>query len=136
VALADTVAVQTEVGFQRLYRDQPTLAEVDLELRGQGFVPHAFVATRTWPLAPVQWADPLERAARHLVEADLLYVRDLVRIDAMTDAQLVRLALICDLVYRSFGVALRAVAELVRRSALPAQAESRYRELATARLLP
>ena len=136
VALASTVAVQTEVGFHRLYRDQPTFAEVDLELRRQGFVPHSFIATRTWPMAPVQWADPLERAARQLVEADLLYLRDLVQIEAMTDQQLARLALICDVVYRSFGVTLRAILELIRRQRIPPTAEGEYRALATARLRP
>ena len=35
--LAGALAVQTEVGFHRLYRDQPTFADVDLELRAAGF---------------------------------------------------------------------------------------------------
>ena len=134
--LSDAVAVQTEVGFHRLYEDQPTFADVDLELRRQGFVPHSFVATRTWPLSPVPWADRLERAARHLVEADLLYVRDLARLDLLSDGQLVRLALISDLVYGSAGVALRCIGELVGRGALDPEAESGYRALATARLKP
>ena len=66
------------------YGDQP-LYDVDVELRAQGFVPQAFVATKTWPLAPVQWAGrdaPTDEAhARQLVEADMLYVRDLARLD-------------------------------------------------------
>ena len=134
--LSDAVAVQTEVGFHRLYEDQPTFADVDLELRRQGFVPHSFVATRTWPLSPVPWADRLERAARHLVEADLLYVRDLARLDLLSDGQLVRLAVISDLVYGSAGVALRCIGELVGRGALDPAAETGYRALATARLKP
>jgi FkbM family methyltransferase len=132
--LTDAVAVQTEVGFHRLYRDQPTFAEVDLELRGQGFVPHQFVTTRTWPLAPVVWADPLQQASRQLVEADVLYVRDPVRLDGLSEAQLVRLALIADAGYGSFGLALRCVLELVGRGELDAGAEHHYRALAAARL--
>ncbi|WP_420121715.1 FkbM family methyltransferase [Nakamurella sp.] len=133
-SLRRAVAVQTEVGFHRLYRDQPTFAEVDLELRRQGFVPHQFVTTRTWPLAPVVWADPLERAARQLVEADVLYVRDPVRAADCDDGQLARLALIADVVYGSAGLALRCVLELVRRGALPPDAADRYRRLAATRL--
>jgi FkbM family methyltransferase len=90
-ALAETVAVQTEVGFHRLYREQPTFADVDLELRDLGFVPHQFVTTRTWPLAPVQWADPLETASRHLVEADLLYIRDPVLLDVFNHTGPIRI---------------------------------------------
>lgn len=135
-ALTDAVAVQTEVGFHRLYRDQPTFADVDLELRQQGFVPHRFVTTRTWPLAPVPWADPLEQASRQLVEADMLYVRDPVRPELMTNAQLGRLALVADVGYGSFGLALRCVLELVDRGVLDAAAEGSYRALAAARLTP
>lgn len=131
--LRRTVAVQTEVGFHRIYRDQPTFADVDLELRRQGFVPHRFVTSRTWPIAPVVWADPLETASRQLVEADLLYVRDPVRLADCDDAQLARLALIADIVYGSVGVALRCVRELADRGVLgPADAD-RYRRLAAAR---
>ena len=133
-SLARAVAIQTEVGFHRLYRDQPTFADVDLELRAQGFVPHRFVSTRTWPLAPVVWADPLEQDARHLVEADLLYVRDPVTLDRFTDGQLGRLALIADICYRSAGLALRCVLELSARGALDPAAPERYRALARARL--
>jgi FkbM family methyltransferase len=132
--LAQTVAIQTEVGFHRLYRDQPTFADVDLELREQGFVPHQFVTTRTWPMAPVVWADPLQQAARQLVEADVLYVRDPVRPDLLENGQLARLALVCDVVYGSFGLALRCVLELIRRGVLDAKAEVDYRALASARL--
>ncbi len=132
--LAGAVAIQTEVGFHRLYHDQPTFADVDLELRDQGFVPHQFVTTRTWPLAPVVWADPLQQAARHLVEADLLYVRDPVRSNEMSDGQLARLALVSDVVYGSFGLALRCVLELAARGVLDNNAEDVYRSLATGRL--
>ncbi|PQP54937.1 FkbM family methyltransferase, partial [Mycolicibacterium austroafricanum] len=40
--LADAVAIQTEVSFVTLYRDQPTMGDVDVEMRSQGFVPHCF----------------------------------------------------------------------------------------------
>ena len=132
--LSTAVAVHTEVGFHRLYRDQPTFADVDLELRDQGFVPHQFVSTRTWPMAPVEWADPLERSARHLVEADMLYVRDPVRISELEPGQVARLALIADVVYGSFGLALRCVLELIGRGVLDDRANGDYRSLAAARL--
>jgi FkbM family methyltransferase len=132
--LAGALAVQTEVGFHRLYCDQPTFADVDLELRGQGFVPHQFVTTRTWPLAPVVWADPLEQASRQLVEADVLYVRDPVRFDELGDGQVARLALVADGGYGSFGLALRCVLELISRGVLDPGADAGYRALATARL--
>ncbi len=124
--LAGTVAVQTEVNFFRLYRGQPTFADVDLELRAQGFVPHAFVATKTWPLAPVQWADPFQEQAHQLVEADVLYVRDPAHARDLTGAQLRRLGLIAHLAYASCGLTLLCVRELVRRGELPQRAAEEY----------
>ncbi|MGS0684428.1 FkbM family methyltransferase [Nakamurella sp. GG22] len=132
--LATAVAVHTEVGFHRLYHDQPTFADVDLELRDQGFVPHQFVSTRTWPMAPVQWADPLQLSARQLVESDVLYVRDPVRIAELDHGQVARLVLIADVVYQSYGLALRGVLELIRRGVLEESSEEAYRLLAAARL--
>lgn len=126
--LAGAVAVQTEVGFTRLYEDQPTFADLDLELRAQGFVPHLFVNTKTWPLAPVQWGDPLQERARHLVEADVLYVRDLTRLDVLSEDQLHHLGLICDLAYASYGVTLLCVGELARRGAIVPDSAQRYRD--------
>ena len=45
--LRNAVAVQTEVSFVPLYRDQPTFGDVDRELRSQGFVPHSMPDTET-----------------------------------------------------------------------------------------
>jgi hypothetical protein len=68
------------------------------------------------------------------VEADVLYVRDPVRMELLDDGQLARLALVADVVYGSFGLALRCVLELISRGVLDAKADSDYRALATARL--
>jgi len=132
--LSRAVAIHTEVGFHRLYHDQPTFADVDLELRDQGFVPHQFVSTRTWPMVPVTWGDPLQQAARQLVEADILYVRDPVQLDRLDVGQLARLTLVADVIYGSFGLALRCVQELIARGVVDQAAEHRYRALAAMRL--
>ncbi|MCH8614141.1 FkbM family methyltransferase [Arsenicicoccus dermatophilus] len=124
--LAGLTTIQVELGFHRIYRDQPTFADVDLELRAQGFVPHRLVSTKDWPLAPVQWADPDQEQARQLVEADVLYVRDLARLDRLDDEQLRHLALVAHEVYAADGVALRAVRELTSRGAV-AGVEQRWR---------
>ncbi|MGZ3033425.1 FkbM family methyltransferase, partial [Pseudomonas aeruginosa] len=42
--LAEVVVIQTEVSFLPLYKKQPVFGEIDLELRSQGFIPHALLA--------------------------------------------------------------------------------------------
>src|ERR1051325_10323919 len=51
--LADTVAIQTEVSFVPLYKDQPSFGDMDLALRALGFLPHCVTGTKIWPIAPM-----------------------------------------------------------------------------------
>jgi FkbM family methyltransferase len=44
--LSKAVVIQTEVSFINLYDNQPTLGEIDVELRKQGFIPHCFAAIK------------------------------------------------------------------------------------------
>ncbi|GAB77869.1 methyltransferase, FkbM family [Austwickia chelonae] len=127
--LASTVAVQVEVGYHRLYRGAPLAGDVDCALREHGFVPHAFVSTRTWPLAPVPWSDPFQASARQLVEADLLYVRDPARLDRLSCAQLRALVLVVVGAYRSPGVGLVVLHELVRRGEISGEVLEAFRAI-------
>lgn len=132
--LEHITSVQVEVAFHRLYRDQPLFGEVDAELRALGFVPQHLVpavvdgepvTTKSWPLAPVPWALDRGRGARQLLEADMLYVRDLAHLDLLDDDQLVHLALVCEEAFGQWGVALRALLELEDRGVVTRGSERR-----------
>lgn len=118
--LARAVAVQTEVSFVPLYEGQPPLGELDLELREQGFLPHAFADVKRWIVAPLRLGDDPRRPLNQLLEADLVYVRDFRRLDLLVDEQLKHLALIAHHCYGSFDLALLCLLELERRGALAA----------------
>jgi FkbM family methyltransferase len=124
--LAETVAIQTEISFVNLYKDQPTLGDIDTELRGQGFVPHCFPAIKLWPIAPC--LDP-RQPVNQLLEADIVYVRDFIRADSMSDEQLRQLAVIAHYCYRSFDLALRCVMLLERRRAAEPETLQRYLDI-------
>jgi hypothetical protein len=128
--LSQAVAVQAEVSFVPLYQGQPLIGDIDIELRRQGFMPHCFAALKHWPIAPcVVNGDPLQ-PLRQLLEADLVYVRDITRPDAMGDEQLKQLAMVAHWCYRSFDLALRCVLLLEQRGVLPAGTQARYLQLA------
>jgi len=124
--LSQAVAIQTEVSFITLYRNQPAVGEIDLELRAQGFVPHCFAEVQRWPIAPFALKDDPRRPLNQLLEADIVYVRDLSRPDLMRDEQLKQLALIAHHCYRSFDLALRCVMLLENRGALTPGAQQDY----------
>jgi FkbM family methyltransferase len=124
--LAEAVAIQTEISFVTLYKNQPSLGEVDLELRSQGFLPHCFNAIKHWPIAPAVIDNNPRQALNQLLEADIVYVRDFAHAGSMSDEQLKHLALIAHYCYRSFDLALRCVMLLEQRQALEAGTQQRY----------
>lgn len=124
--LAETVAIQTEISFVTLYKDQPTLGDIDSELRSQGFIPHCFPEVKLWPISPC--VDP-RQPINQLLEADIVYVRDFTHPDSMSDEQLKHLALIAHYCYWSFDLARRCLTLLEHRKAVPAGTDQRYRKL-------
>ena len=125
--LAQAVAIQTEVSFVTLYKDQPTIGEVDLELRHHGFIPHRFAEIKRWPISPHVFKENPWGTLDQLLEADIVYVRNFARPETMTDEQLKHLALIAHYCYGSFDLALRCVMLLEKRAALEVGAQQAYR---------
>jgi FkbM family methyltransferase len=124
--LKDTVVVQTEVSFVPLYKDQPVFGEIDLFLRGEGFLPHCVTGTKIWPLAPMVVGDAPNRGIRQLLETDMVYVRDFSDPANMTAEQWKQLALIAHHCYGSYDLALKAITTLITLGALPEGASQRY----------
>ncbi len=124
--LSRAVAVQVEVPFLTLYEGQPTLGDIDSELRRQGFVPHCFAAVKAWPIAPcVVDGDPF-KPVNQLLEADLVYARDFSRPESMDDEQLKHLALVAHHCYGSIDLAMRCVMLLVQRKVVGPDAMEAY----------
>ncbi len=124
--LGSAVAIQTEVSFITLYKRQPAIGEIDVELRRQGFVPHCFADVKTWPIAPCVINRDPTRALNQLLEADVVYVRDFSRSERMSDEQLKHLALIAHHCYKSFDLALRCVMVLEQRGVVGMGAQQQY----------
>lgn len=124
--LAEAVAVQTEVSFMTWYQNQPPFGEVDLELRGQGFIPHCFAEVRGRPIGNLIVGGVARPRLNQLTEADIVYVRDFTRPDAITDEQLKHFALIAHHCYGSFDLAFRCVALLEERHVVETESSQRY----------
>ncbi|TGS85043.1 FkbM family methyltransferase [Mesorhizobium sp. M3A.F.Ca.ET.174.01.1.1] len=125
--LSQAVAVQTEVSFITLYKDQPVFGDLDLELRRQGFIPHCFAAVKRWPISPCVIDNDPRKPLNQLLEADIVYVRDVSRGEMMSDEQLKHLVLIAHHCYRSIDLALRCVTLLEQRDAVKAGSVQKYR---------
>jgi FkbM family methyltransferase len=128
--LADAVAVHTEVSFVPLYQDQPLFADVDAELRAQGFLPHAFAAVKRWPISPGVLDGNIFATHQQLLEADVAYVKDFGRLEELSTEQLTHLALLAHHVYSSPDLVVRCLVELVGRGDVDGEVVPAYgREL-------
>jgi len=124
--LKDTVAIQTEVSFVPLYKDQPCFGDMDLTLRALGFLPHSVTGTKIWPIAPMVVGDQPNRGIRQLLETDMVYVRDFSAPENMGVEQWKHLALIAHHCYGSYDLVLKAILTLMQLGAVPADANRRY----------
>lgn len=118
--LADCVAVQLEVSFIPLYEGQPSFGEVDLYMRSRGFAPHCFTEVKPWSIAPVKKYGDERLPFNQLLEADVVYIRDPLRLDRMTSGQLRKLIYIAWHCYQSPDLAGRLMLELEMRNAAAA----------------
>jgi FkbM family methyltransferase len=133
--LSDAVVIQTEVSFITLYKNQPSLGDIDLEMRHQGFVPHCFAAIKNFPIAPLVVNGNPRQATNQLLEADIVYVRDFTKPERMSDEQLKQLIMIAHHCYESVDLAMRLILLLEQKNALLKGASREYLELLKARSL-
>lgn len=124
--LAGAVAVQTEVSFVPLYKNQPVFGDIDLALRALGFMPHMFVNINKRMILPLRYENQPFGAMNQLLEADIVYVRDFTQPDRMNDEQLKHLALIAHHCYDSYDLAAKCLHDLAARSSIAPDALGQY----------
>ncbi|MCL2716474.1 MAG: FkbM family methyltransferase [Alphaproteobacteria bacterium] len=127
--LERTLFVHTEVSFVPLYEDQPTLGDVDNELRQQGFLPHCFGGVKKAIIPPLLLNNDCWTTLNQLLDGDLVYVRDFRKAAALSERQLRVMALIAHACYGSFDLAYYLLRELARRAQVGSDASDTYLSL-------
>lgn len=85
--------IVTEVEFIELYRDQPLFGDVDGFLSDAGFMFHKFIGFGTRALKSGQLDNP-EKTGSQLMWSDALFVRDIRRLEAISDHTLIKNAVL------------------------------------------
>ena len=117
--LDELAMIQIEVSFVPLYKNQASFGEIDGFMRSKGFIPHHMQACKRWIIAPTVLGNDFRRPLNQLLEADIVYMRDLVHPDGIDDDTLRRTAYLAEVVYESIDLAIRCILELVKRGKLP-----------------
>lgn len=113
--LRDALVIQAEVEFLPLYKGQPLFSEMEIFLRGHGFILHRFFPEVSRAVQPVMVNNDPYAGLGQLVWADAVFIRDLTRLDALSDRQLLVMAAILHDAYGAFDIAFRLLAEHDRR---------------------
>jgi FkbM family methyltransferase len=91
--LESVVLIQTEVAFEAFYRDQPLFGDVDGFLRSQGFWLHLF------PGLDAVTMKPFARGGKQVLWTDVVYTRHPLRLGALPELKLWKLAAVLHDVY-------------------------------------
>lgn len=114
--LREAVVIQAEVEFLPLYKDQPLFSEMEIFLRARGFALHRFFPEVSRAVRPMMVNNDPYAGLGQLVWADAVFIRDLTRLEALTDRQVLAMAAILHDAYGAYDIAFRLVAEHDRRS--------------------
>lgn len=113
--LSDVSVVQLEVSFIPLYQAQPTIGELDLQLRSMGLIPHAMPMIKTWGVKPLIINNSPGWPVRQLLVAEMVYVADYRKVGQLPTELLKQMALILHYCYQSMDVVLLCLNELASR---------------------
>ncbi len=124
--LIDAVAIQSEVSFMPLYKNQPSFADIDRVLRPLGFVPHMYANLNKRMILPIHDANRPYAGVNQLLEADIVYVRDFTQPEKMSNEQLKHLAMIAHHCYGSYDLVGNCLHHLMARGAVAPDALGGY----------
>ena len=110
------VVVHCETEFLKMYADQPLFSEIELFLRGRGFAFHRFFPIVSRMVQPLSIGDDIYAGMSQQFWADSVFIRDLTRLDALSDKQILAMAAILHDCYQSLDVVVHLLIAYGRRT--------------------
>lgn len=114
--LSKTLAIQTEVEFVELYKNQPLFADVDSFLRQQGFQFHTFHGMAGRAFKPIIANNNINAPIRQMLWADAVFTRDWMQLDALSEIKLLKYAVIAHDIFNSFDLAHLVLSALDKKT--------------------
>ncbi len=125
--LSEAVAVVTEVRFARIYENEALWADLDIELRSQGFALHKLMFTKAEPVGNSQRAKMRSpRMRNQLMDGDAVYIRDPMTLAGWSSDQVKQMAIAAAGMFDSLDITIWCLDELVRRESLPAEVPATF----------
>jgi FkbM family methyltransferase len=102
--LADCLVVHTECMFVPMYVDQPLFSEQELSLRQHGLMMHKFAELAGHVLKPFSVNGDAHAPLSQIFWADVVFIKDITKLNLLSPEQLLKLAIILHDIYRSMDV--------------------------------
>jgi len=107
--LEQVMIVHTEVEFVPMYVGQPLFADVDTELRRQGFLLHRFQSMAGRPFKPFTLDNSQNSPISQVLWADVVYVKDFTKFDVLPPRKLLKMAIMLHELYQSYDLSALAI---------------------------
>ena len=127
--LKKTLFIDTEVSFINLYNNEPTIGEVDIELRKFGLEPHTFRHISKNIIAPMVINNDPFKHLNQIVQADIIYVKDFREFEKLDDDDLKKICLIAHYCYSSWDLAFKCIHSLIERKNLSKNIITEYQKV-------
>jgi len=124
--LKNCLAIQLEVSFFNLYENQPTFGDIDVYLRNKGFVPHRFLDVKRWSIAPTIFDGNFRKPGNQLLESDIIYIRDPILLDSLTNTQLQKFVTLSHYCFSSVDLCVHLLIEMEKRGLVNNQGYKEY----------
>ncbi|MEO8112876.1 MAG: FkbM family methyltransferase [Phenylobacterium sp.] len=125
--------IQLEVSFVPLYEAQPTFGDIDRWMRAQGYIPHCFTEVKRWSIAPLRKNNNIRQPFNQLLEADIVYAKDMVSPEKWEPDMLKKTAILAHYCYRSTDLAGRLINHLQSRGDLAPGSLDQYLKMVNPR---
>ncbi len=124
--LSRATVIIPEVRFYRMYEDEPMWADLDTELRAQGFVLHKFMHQKKVLPGRSKRHHFVPQAASQLLDGDAVYIRNMEDPSTLSDHQVKVLAVAADCIFGSPDLVTHCIDILRDRGLVGGYAMQRY----------
>ena len=125
-SLKNCLGLQLEVSYFCLYENQPSFGEIDVYLRGQGYIPHQFLKVKRWSIKPTIFNNNFRIPGNQLLESDIIYIKNPLKLNKIQDEELKKFALLSHHCFKSFDLCVYLILELEKRNLIEKNSHLEY----------
>lgn len=103
--ISGALVLHVELSFRPFYKGEPSFAEVDTLIRSLGFQLHAMIEISRRAFKPIIVGNSPMGGLNQVMQADCVYMRDVMTMPDMTAVELIKTAMVMHYVYGSYDVA-------------------------------